>query len=289
MSDNAVRSSSSSLLTCCMCVLGSAVHDVSQWRDRDVALFGVETSLHIACTDGASLRTTMHEDIDGTLTLTQFVPVHSNRSISGTADRASRELTGLVLCSLNLWHFTAPYEVRLPRMRALLTGCDIAMLQEVRYRWVAKGSAHSRWMVSDFVASDTTVAWHWSRAMTYFEGSFHHDEGLAFVVSRSSEFVVIETHTTFLSRDSRDQQDEHQRVLLRARLEHRRTGAVVQLFVTHMSLSLSAQRRNAVEIVREMQRHSGVQILMVDVCVCVCVCVFSGQQQMTNNNAHRGT
>lgn len=238
----------------------SAVQALSQWREREVALFGVETALHVVHTSGAWLRTVMHEDIDGARTLTAFL------SGGGAKQELSppphHHPSDLIVCSLNAWHFTEPYAARLPRMRALVAGCHVVALQEMRYRWSAKGSAQSRWMMSDFVQSDT-AAWHWSRAMTYFEGPFHHDEGLAVMQSNASPYAIADTQTVFLSRDPHDEQDEHQRVLLRARLVHRHTGTALHVFVTHMSLSLAAQRRNAVEIVREMRRHDGAQLLMV--------------------------
>jgi endonuclease/exonuclease/phosphatase family metal-dependent hydrolase len=100
-------------------------------------------------------------------------------------------------------------------------------------------------------------AYHWSRAMTYFgEGGFHHDEGLA-VVMRTDAHTITLTHTTYLSRNYSDPQDEHQRVLLHVILDGN-----IHLFNVHMSLSLQAQRRNAIEILKEMR---------FALCICIVV------------------
>jgi hypothetical protein len=98
----------------------------SLWSDRDVAVFGEETTLEVQFDDGASLNVVEHQDVDGKRVLTSFLPNHGNYSSSPSSQRR------FSVCTYNLWHYTDVYALRLPRINQHLQHCDIALLQEVR-------------------------------------------------------------------------------------------------------------------------------------------------------------
>lgn len=77
----------------------------------------------------------------------------------------------------------------------------------------------------------------------YLNQGQHTDEGLSIF----SLWPIIETSWTPLSRDRDDREDDHQRVLLRACVLSPR-GVKINFFVTHLSLSVNARRRSAVEV-----------------------------------------
>jgi endonuclease/exonuclease/phosphatase family metal-dependent hydrolase len=79
--------------------------------------------------------------------------------------------------------------------------------------------------------------------MMYLNQAEHTDEGLSIF----SLWPIVETSWTALSRDRDDREDDHQRIVLRACIQSPR-GAKINFFVTHLSLSLSARRRSAVEV-----------------------------------------
>lgn len=232
----------------------------SQWAGREPAVLGLERRVAVTLVVGGTARALEFEDIDGATQLVSF-------RVQDEAPVAAADSEPLVVCSYNVWHFTEPYTMRLERLRALLSDqkCDVLVMQEVRYRWVS-GAPEQRWQLAHLLPADAR-AWHWSRAMTYLgEGGFRHDEGLAWIVrgGGAGHARVVGTSTLTLSRNYNDPDDAHQRVLLRVSVRVGPAGPVLHVFVTHMSLSISAQRRNALEIWRELQRHSGPQLLVGD-------------------------
>jgi len=86
----------------------------------------------------------------------------------------------------------------------------------------------------------------------------HVDEGVAIF----SKLPILETSYLPLTRNFSDAEDEHQRVCLRALINT--TRGPINFFVTHMSLSKSARRRNSIEIVNFANLHSRPQILVGD-------------------------
>lgn len=234
----------------------------SQWRDRRATVFGAETSVRAWWAHGAQMELSSFEDVEGgeEETVVTFMPRGPAVSAQGSDERDALFLFSV--CSWNTWNWNDDYERRVGRMRALLEGCDLVLLQEMRYRWAASRRTQ-RWMIRDFVRNDTW-AWDWKRAMVYLgEGGFHNDEGLAFTLSTRSGLSALESEATLLSRNASDEEDEHQRALLRIKLVTP-AGQEFHAFVTHMSLSARARARNAVEILRVMKRYPGVQLLAGD-------------------------
>lgn len=237
--------------------LPSVLAGKSQWKDRRFTVFGAEEVLRVWWGNEASMQVVIFEDVEGGRTVTSFLPLRRFGAFSSSDDDSS--LQRFVVCSYNVWNWNHPYELRVSRILALLEreSCDLTLFQEMRYRWAASQTV-SRWMIKDLVKPNTTSAWHWSRAMTYIgEGGFHHDEGLAFTLAQGSGFYVVDIESFPLSRNPNDEQDEHQRILLRAQLSDAAGKRSLNVFVTHMSLSARARARNAVEILRIMQRYSG--------------------------------
>jgi len=119
-------------------------------------------------------------------------------------------------------------------------------MQEVRY--LNEGlmrSVKSKHQIDDFANRLPGYQFVFQPAMTYLTLSppyAHTDEGLAIF----SKFPILETSYERLTRNFSDPQDEHQRICLRALINT--TSGPLNFFVTHMSLSEVARRRNVVEI-----------------------------------------
>ena len=170
----------------------------------------------------------------------------------------------LAVCTLNVWHFTGDYRTRLARLAVLLQSqeCHVVLLQEMRTEWTFFGARH---IISDLVAMmpQKSLSFDYRPAMAYIQRSSFEMEGLAIL----SYLPLLKVEAFPLSRNMTDEEDQHQRLLLRATVQVSSQGQTVDFFNTHMSLSSSARARNALEIsalMREKRVDGVPQILAGD-------------------------
>jgi endonuclease/exonuclease/phosphatase family metal-dependent hydrolase len=79
-----------------------------------------------------------------------------------------------------------------------------------------------------------------------------------------SRYPIIKTDYLLLSRDPNDPNDAHQRICLHAVIDYPRWG-LVDIYVTHLSLSERSREKTMLEIWRYIQRGEGVtQVLLGD-------------------------
>jgi len=197
------------------------------------------------------------------------------------------------LMSFNIWNLNPPWHDRLDLIIKTIEKVQphIIALQEVRfsqqktsqfYNQDLKSSSSRKrsrnlrklkqqqkeefHQMSDIVrALPSGYQYVYQPAMTYLErlpnGGFSRiDEGLAIL----SRFPIVETSFLRLTRNFSDPQDTHQRLCLRAMIRINDFGKPLNVFVSHWSLSLSARKRNALEIWNFVNHFSQPQILCGD-------------------------
>jgi endonuclease/exonuclease/phosphatase family metal-dependent hydrolase len=161
-----------------------------------------------------------------------------------------------------VWHFTPPYAPRLASIAQLLRAneCDVVLLQEMRMRWTFTGTS---FLIADIARHFPGFSYDFRPAMAYLERHSFEMEGLA-VLSRLPLASV--TAVALSSNATKDTEDEHQRLLLRATVALG-GGRSLSLFNTHMSLSVNARLRNAEEILSALNEDGpdgGAQLLAGD-------------------------
>lgn len=181
----------------------------------------------------------------------------------------------LRVASYNVWNTNRlqrrgeSYKKRAKRMMKFISSLDVDVLglQEVRLevpiavhdaerpRSKRKRSALSQ--ISQIASSLPEYHFVYQPAMLYTEEMV--EEGLAIF----SRYPILSSDYRLLFKNDSDGEDSHQRICLHAELHTPQMG-LVHVFVSHLSLSQSAQARSVVEIWHYMQSFSGIKLLMGD-------------------------
>eukprot|EP00727_Mastigamoeba_balamuthi_P001199 m51a1_g11076 hypothetical protein (765) ;mRNA; f:561804-565578 len=176
----------------------------------------------------------------------------------------------------NIWNYNGPWEKRLPELAKRICDdrYDAVALQEVRYSaWDGEHTGTpqplGRLQIDQIARACAAMGRHrqfvFEPGMTYQPSHVtreYETEGVA-VVSKHHIESVSHTH---LSHDLDDQEDVHQRVVLAARIRLPEPAPSFTLFVSHFSLSLAAQQRNAREALQmaSRQEFDGPQVFTGD-------------------------
>ncbi len=159
-----------------------------------------------------------------------------------------------ILC-LNIWNYNPPWPERRARIVDLIldTGPDIVALQEVRYRDWTIDPRHQADQILAGLPGYTSV---WSPAHYWEPGSGGNVgelewEGLAILALHP----IVDQAVLRLSRDSNDERDRFQRLVLGAQV--RTNAGPFWLFNTHFPLSAHARERVAAESLTFVQQTAG--------------------------------
>ncbi|KAL6072075.1 Endo/exonuclease/phosphatase domain-containing protein [Balamuthia mandrillaris] len=208
-------------------------------------------------------------------------------STTTAATNSSTTRTDLKVVCFNIWNTNGNWRQRMRMLEEQLLEYDpdIVALQEVRYSFAQYSRQHRDSSSKDGLKESRKgrnprfqmeyLSWLpsfasgkyqfvWRPAMSEVSGrphtvtssaDFHSEEGLAIF----SKLPILQVNNTALSRNLRDNEDAHQRICLRTLIQLPPSGAggdygtapssLVQIFVTHMSLSAAARLRNAHEII----------------------------------------
>lgn len=178
----------------------------------------------------------------------------------------------------NVWNSNPPhwlyphYEQRLRRYKARMellaryireASPDIIGLQEVRYDSTL-GFAEDHAQINELSSAFPEYQFVFQPASSYFSQDRlpHRDEEGPAIMSR---WPIVSSDHILLSRDISDSDDGHQRLCLHAVVAVP-GGHLVDVYVTHLSLSERARNRTAVEIWDFIQatRHGDVQLFLGD-------------------------
>lgn len=190
----------------------------------------------------------------------------------------------LRIACYNIWNTNGDWEARLRAMQRLFADAlqlpDIIAFQEVRIDrsrpLLAPASAFAQVpldvynQVAQLAAILPGYQYVWQPAMSYPQLPLGRvEEGVA-VFTRHT---IAAVDYRLLSRDRYDETDVHQRILLHARVRlHDRAASVVDMFVTHMALSIAARVRNAREIAQFIDARAsaaGMRVLTGDFNECL--------------------
>lgn len=150
------------------------------------------------------------------------------------------------ILDLNIWNYNEPWTKRREGIARTIREAspDLVALQEVRYSSRYPESPHHQ---ADQIAAHLEgYQMVWQPAMYYTSESpqVTHWEGLAIL----SRLPVVDRRMVWLARDREDARDEHQRIVLGARVLD--AEGPFWLFTTHLSLSAKARERTVVEVLR---------------------------------------
>jgi len=146
-----------------------------------------------------------------------------------------------------------------------MTNCNpqIIGVQEVRFTYDRPFASRvkSTHQIEDLANKLKNYQYVYQPAMTYHKPGDtydHTDEGIAIF----SKLPILETSFLRLTRNFSDSEDGHQRICLRAMINT--SAGPINFFSTHMSLSDSARRRNALEMLEFMNNFTLPQIIVGD-------------------------
>jgi len=162
--------------------------------------------------------------------------------------------TTFKIVTYNIWNTNGKWKERLDviKQQLELDNPDIIAFQEVRFTqkhsYGHSAPSKSMHQVEDLAHVLPNYQYVYQPAMTYYDVNSngnhwsHTDEGCAIF----SKFPIVASSLFRLSRNFSDQVDEHQRALLHASILT--PAGIIDVFTTHLSLSMLARRRNAVEM-----------------------------------------
>ena len=154
----------------------------------------------------------------------------------------------VTILGLNIWNYNEPWATRRALIAQAIQRADVGLvaLQEVRY-----DSAYGedpRHQAAQLLARLSGYEMVWQPAMFHPSRKENQEvicwEGLA-ILSRSP---IVDRRHVWLSRDREDARDNHQRIVLGARVIT--TGGPFWFFTTHLSLSARGRERTIVEVHR---------------------------------------
>ena len=217
--------------------------------------FGWRESFHISLGPQCRVFASQIRDAAGRVHL---IERRYGRGCENQSNLSMRKDKRFVICSYNTWNWNGDdFSRRMAEIRSLLAEqeCDVALLQEMRSRWTARGS---EFMMTNL--SESFSSFYFAPAMSYREDRKIDEEGLA-IMSRS--FPIGVPVRTLLSNAAKfDKDDFHHRMLLRVSIQT--PLGPIHFFNTHSSLSAVARERNAREIVKVMRATKGHKILAGD-------------------------
>eukprot|EP01112_Ceratiomyxa_fruticulosa_P009403 TRINITY_DN2446_c0_g2_i1.p1 TRINITY_DN2446_c0_g2~~TRINITY_DN2446_c0_g2_i1.p1 ORF type:complete len:615 (-),score=143.68 TRINITY_DN2446_c0_g2_i1:68-1912(-) len=232
-------------------------YNITVFQDLE-KLYSVTKCTHIILTENNKEEGS--EGSDETSESTENVE-NSKENDEKSIDNNNASTDKLNILSYNIWNYNDPWNTR----KDILVNVSLSIpdtiphiilwqevrysehkhinvLEEVRDKW-GGGRSQAEALLKGFHNHGIDYQYVYQPAMTYLkEYPTYEMEGLAIF----SLYPIVQTSHRTLSRDIHDATDEHQRICLSARIKT--NLGLVDVFVTHMSLSNSAQLRNIVEI-----------------------------------------
>jgi len=162
---------------------------------------------------------------------------------------SSASVAHVRVMTLNIWNYNDPWQTR----RELIAACinqvapDVIGLQEIRVERDRSPENQAQQIMAHLRDEYQCV---YCPAMT-FDRDPLREEGLAIL----SRWPVASWEAKELTRDSADDRDIHQRILLRADVQS--PAGVLRFFNTHWSLSEPARLRNAAEVRAAVAQFAG--------------------------------
>uniref|UniRef100_A0A7S3V086 Endonuclease/exonuclease/phosphatase domain-containing protein n=1 Tax=Aplanochytrium stocchinoi TaxID=215587 RepID=A0A7S3V086_9STRA len=151
------------------------------------------------------------------------------------------------------WSYHSRFERYSKRLNWFLShlkeaAADIICLQEVRSDWTLPVQyRHQMSQLTSVLIPMGYSYYVFQSAMSYYgKQEFDADERTEEGVAIFSKFPIVSTSYKLLSRDKGNPLDEHQRIVLHARVDV--NGYIVDTFVTHLSLNKESRFRSALDI-----------------------------------------